>query len=61
MKVGDLVKFKGANENDKGAARGLLVEIRGTVGGSYGVMWNFLGGQIGWQRKHEIEVISESR
>ena len=61
MKVGDLVKFKGENENDFAAARGLLVEIRGTIGGSYGVMWDFLGGQIGWQREHEIEVIQCSK
>ena len=61
MKVGDLVKFKGENVNDEGAAKGLLVEIRGNVVASYGVMWDFLGGQIGWQRMHEIEVISESR
>jgi hypothetical protein len=57
MKVGDLVKFKGEDENDEGAARGLLVEIRSSVGGTHGVMWDFLGGQIGWQRTHEIEVI----
>ena len=61
MKVGDLVKFKGENENDEGAAKGLLVEIRDTVGVDYGIMWDFLGGQIGWQRGHEIEVINESR
>ena len=57
MKVGDLVKFKGEDENDEGAAKGLLVEIRSSIGGTHGVMWDFLAGQIGWQRMHEIEVI----
>ena len=61
MKVGDLVKFKGEDENDPSAAKGLLVEIRSTVAGTHGVMWDFLSGQIGWQHKHQIEVISESR
>jgi hypothetical protein len=61
MKVGDLVKFKGEDENDVNSAKGLLVEMRVTIGGTHGVMWNFLNGQIGWQREHEIEVINESR
>tara|TARA_B100000131_G_scaffold27433_1_gene26044 strand:- start:7760 stop:7945 length:186 start_codon:yes stop_codon:yes gene_type:complete len=61
MKVGDFVKFKGENESEPGAAKGLLVEIRTTVGGTHGVMWDFLGGQIGWQREYELEVINESR
>ena len=57
MQVGDLVKFKGENENDEGAAKGLLVEIRSSVSGTHGVMWDFLAGQVGWQREYEIEVI----
>ena len=61
MKVGDLVKFKGENEHCRGAAKGLLVEIRESVGGVYGVMWDFLDGRTGWQREFEIEVIDESR
>tara|TARA_Y100000310_G_scaffold313370_1_gene361667 strand:+ start:263 stop:460 length:198 start_codon:yes stop_codon:yes gene_type:complete len=65
MKIGDLVKFKGENENDPSSAKGILVEIRDTVGGTHAVMWDFLVdtgyGMIGWQRKHEIEVISENR
>ena len=61
MKVGDLVKFKGEDENDPSAAKGLLVEVRPTIAGTHGVMWDFLAGQIGWQREHEIEVVSESR
>ncbi len=60
MKIGDLVKFKGEDENDPGTAIGLLVEIRHSMGGTHGIVWDFLDGQIGWQRKHEIEVISES-
>jgi len=61
IKVGDLVKFKGENEHCRSAAKGLLVEIRVGIGGAYGVMWDFLGGRIGWQREFEIEVINESR
>ncbi len=61
MKVGDLVKFKGENEHCRGAAKGLLVEIRESAGGTYGVMWDFLDGRTGWQREFEIEVIDESR
>lgn len=66
MKIGDLVKFKGENENDKGTAKGLLVEIRHTDDVTHGVMWDFLDcytgyGMIGWQRENELEVISESR
>ena len=61
MKVGDLVKFKGEDENDEGAAKGLLVEMGPSVCGMYGVMWDFLNGQIGWQNENDIEVISESR
>ena len=61
MKVGDLVKFKGCDESDPATAKGILVEIRTTVGGYYGVMWDFLGGQIGGQREYELEVINESR
>ena len=57
MKIGDLVKFKNEDENDPATAKGLLVEIRSSVGGTHGVMWDFLTGRIGWQRKHEIEVI----
>jgi hypothetical protein len=69
MKVGDLVKFKGEDENEPGAAKGLLVDMRQlypvekrySVAGEIGVMWDFLDGEIGWQQAHEIEVISESR
>ena len=61
MKVGDLVKFKGENEHCRGASKGLLVEIREGIGGTYGIMWDFLDGRIGWQREFEIEVINESR
>jgi len=60
-KIGDLVKFKGEDENERGAAKGLLVEMRPGAGWECGVMWDFLGGQIGWQRKNEIEVINESQ
>ena len=67
MKVGDLVKFKGEDENDPHAAKGILVEIRSSgVAGTHGVMWDFLmdlkcGIPIGWQLKHDLEVINESR
>ena len=61
LKVGDLVKFKGEDENDINCSKGLLVEMRTTISGTHGVMWDFLNGQIGWQRKHEIEVINEGR
>ena len=61
MKVGDLVKFKGEDENDPHSAKGLLVEVRPTIAGTHAVMWDFLSGQIGWQRKGELEVISEVR
>ena len=61
MKVGDLVKFRGEDENEEAAAKGLLVEIRPSVCVIYGVMWDFLNGQIGWQNENDIEVISESR
>ncbi len=71
MKIGDLVKFKGEDENDPNSAKGILVEIRrnGTLG-THGVMWDFLIGSagtaygrspIGWQKEYDIEVISESR
>ncbi len=68
MKVGDLVKFKGEDENDPGAAKGILVEIRKSgVAGTHGVMWDFLveyagltrGSPIGWQLERDIEVINE--
>ena len=43
MKVGDLVKFVGEDENDPHTAKGILVEIRaGGLTGSHGVMWDFL-------------------
>jgi len=65
MKIGDLVKFKGEDEKDPATAKGILIEIRNTVGGTHGVMWDFLVstgyGMIGWQREREIEVISENR
>ena len=62
MKIGDLVKFKGENEHCRGAARGLLVEIRGEGWLSrYDVMWDFLNGPTGCHREFEIEVINESR
>ena len=61
MKVGDLVKFKGEDENEMGAAIGLLVEVRGSISGTHGIMWDFLEGRIGWQREWEIEVINEVR
>mgnify|MGYP003661291027 CR=1 FL=1 len=61
MKVGDLVKFKGENEYCRESAKGLIVEIRDTVAGTYGIMWDFLDGQVGWQKGFEIEVINESR
>ena len=67
MKVGDLVKFKGEDENDPHAAKGILVEIRSSgVAGTHGVMWDFLmdlkcGMPIWWQLKHDLEVINESR
>ena len=66
MKVGDLVKFAGEDENDPHTAKGILVEIRaGGLAGSHGVMWDFLidsvigGSPIGWQRERDIEVIDE--
>ena len=67
MKVGDLVKFRGENENDAGSAKGLLIEIRDCgIGGTHGVMWDFLihagyGIPIGWQLERDLEVISEGR
>ena len=36
MKVGDMVKFKGENENETGAAIGLLVEVRNSISGTHG-------------------------
>ena len=59
MKPGDLVKFKGEDETEPGSAKGILVEIRTSVGGTHGVMWDFLGGNIGWQREYELEVIND--
>lgn len=67
MKVGDLVKFKGEDENDPHTAKGILVEIRNYgVAGTHGVMWDFLidlkyGPPIGWQLKRDLEVINECR
>lgn len=61
MKVGDLVKFKGENEYCRGAAKGLLVENRDAIDCIYGVIWDFLNGQISWHREWEIEAINESR
>ena len=58
MKVGDLVKFKGTDETEHGVGKGILVEIRTTVGGAHGVLWDFLGGFVGWQREYELEVIA---
>ena len=71
MKIGDLVKFKGEDENDPHAAKGILVEIRNNIPpdhitGTHGVMWDFLvdsalgGNPIGWQKEHDIEVISNA-
>ena len=57
MKVGDMVKFRCEDVDDLSYAKGLLVMIRCTIGGTHGVMWDFLDGQIGWQREHEIEEI----
>ena len=68
MKVGDLVKFKGEDEIDPAAAKGIIVEIRqnGHLG-THGVMWDFLigfpglGGRspIGTQKEYELELINE--
>jgi len=62
MKIGDLVRYKYPDVMDP--CVGLLIKIdkkakRGYH--QYGVMWDFLHGRIGWQKKSEIEVIDESR
>ncbi len=59
MKVGDLVRFR----QQPDPAIGLIVEIRQGGPGYHGIgiMWDFLNGQIGWQARKDIEVISESR
>jgi hypothetical protein len=62
VKAGDLVKFKKSKRHNFDSACGLLIEIRPAgPAGEYGVMWDFLEGQIGWQREWEIEVIDEER
>lgn len=63
MKVGDLVKFRTPPMGPNDPAIGILLKIdtaakRGYH--QYGVMWDFLPGQIGWQRGNEIEVLSEA-
>ena len=59
MKVGDLVRFR----QQPDPAIGLIVEIRPGRAGYHGIgiMWDFLNGQIGWQARKDIEVISEGR
>lgn len=39
----------------------VIISTRPVPAGEYGVMWDFLEGQIGWQREWEIEVIDEER
>ncbi len=58
MKVGDLVRFRLQPD----PAVGIVVEIdnspkRGRH--SVAITWDFLDGQIGWQRPSTVEVISE--
>ena len=52
MKIGDLVRLKGIGHI------GVLVAIEG---GMFGIMWDFLDGQIGWNHSWLIEVVDESR
>ena len=60
MQVGDLVRFR----QQPDPAVGVIVEIDNSA--KFGlrcvaIAWDFLCGQIGWQRKNEVEVISGSR
>ena len=60
MKVGDLVRFR----QQPDPAVGVIVEIDARVRrGQHciGIAWSFLDGQTGWQKKADVEVISESR
>jgi hypothetical protein len=63
MKRGDLVKFRTPPLGPSNPAIGILIKIdthakRGYH--SYGIMWDFLPGEIAWQRGNEIEVLSEA-
>ncbi|MAI59018.1 MAG: hypothetical protein CML56_08600 [Rhodobacteraceae bacterium] len=59
VKIGDLVKFKDEVNDGTYAARGLVVEIKDSIDRNYGVLWDFLRGEVGWQYCCEIEVISK--
>ena len=60
MQVGDLVRFR----QQPDPAVGVIVEIDNTPKRGrhcLAIVWDFLNGQIGWQTKDDVEVISESR
>jgi hypothetical protein len=60
VQVGDLVRF--CQQPDP--AVGIIVEIDDTPKRGrhcVAIAWEFLDGQIGWQAKVDVEVISESR
>ena len=52
-KIGDLVRF----HQQPDAAVGVVVEVDPRLN-RIGVAWNFLDGQIGWQHRIDVEVIS---
>ena len=55
IKIGDLVRF----HQQPDAAVGIVVEVDPRLN-RVGVAWNFLDGQIGWQHRVDVEVISAS-
>jgi len=59
MQVGDLVRFR----QQPDPAVGVIVKIDNNrrPAGHVEILWSFLAGQTGWQRKEEIEVISANR
>lgn len=60
MKIGDLVKFKGEDENDPNNGKGIVVETRNptsSVTYEVYVSWNFLDGEVGRNWSYQLEVI----
>ena len=63
MKRGDLVKFRTPPLGPSNPAIGILIKIDTHAKRGYhwyGIMWDFLPGEIAWQRGNEIEVVSEA-
>jgi len=55
LKVGDLVRFR----QQPDPATGVIVNI--DKFGRLGILWSFLNGQIGYNHRGDVEIISASR